>query len=165
VLQKFVRGYNATVHSSTGMASARVTDSDVLAIWRRMNKKNRKIQIAKPKLRVVHVRISKEKMMFAKGGEQNFTTEVFPINKVIHRTPRPLYELEDLNRKVIDGHFYNEELTPVRITKCTTFKIEKILCTRIRSRMTFTLLFLAMPHPKHIPVIRSQSLQYSSHNV
>jgi hypothetical protein len=62
------------------MAPARVTDSDVLAIWKRMNKKDLKIPFAKPKLGVgQHVRISKEKMEFAKGGEQNYTTEVFLI--------------------------------------------------------------------------------------
>jgi hypothetical protein len=44
-----------------------------------------------------------------------------------------MYELEDLNRKAIDGEFYNEELTPVRITKHTVFKIENILSTRVRS--------------------------------
>jgi hypothetical protein len=71
-------------------------------------------------------------MKFAKGAEQNYTTEVFRIIKVIRRTPRPVYEVEDLNRKVIDGQFYNEELTPVRITKRTTFKIDKILSTRVR---------------------------------
>jgi hypothetical protein len=115
------------------MAPARVTESDVLAIWTRMNEKERKIPITKPKFHIgQHVRISKEKMKFAKGGEQNYTTEVFRINKVIRRTPRPVYELEDINRKVIDGQFYNEELTPVRITKRTTFKIEKILSTRVR---------------------------------
>jgi hypothetical protein len=35
--------------------------------------------------------------------------------------------MKDLNRKVIDGQFYNEELTPVRITKRTTFQIDKNL--------------------------------------
>jgi hypothetical protein len=120
-----VRGYNATVHRTTGTAPARVTDSDVLAIWTRMMKKDRKIPIAKPKLHVgQHVRISK-KMKFAKGGEQNYTTEVFRIIKVIRTRPRPVYELVDLNRKVINGQFYNEELTPVQI-KHTTFKIDKI---------------------------------------
>jgi hypothetical protein len=82
-----------------------------------MNKKHRKIAIAKPRYRVgQHVRISKQNMKFAKGGEQNYNTEVFRIIKVIRRTPRPVYELEDLNHKVIDGQFYNEELTPVQIT-------------------------------------------------
>jgi hypothetical protein len=71
-------------------------------------------------------------MKFAKGGEQNYTTEVFRIIKEIRRTPRPVYELEDLNSKVIDGQFYSEELTPVRITKRTTVKIDKIMSTRVR---------------------------------
>jgi len=133
VLPAFVRGYNATVHSTTGMPPARVTDSDILTIWKRVNKKQDKIPIAKPRFRVgQHVRISKEKMKFAKGGEQNYSTEVFRVIKVIRRTPRPVYELEDLNHKVIDGQFINEELIPVQITKRTTFKIDKILATRVR---------------------------------
>ena len=34
VLPKFVRAYNDTVHSTTRMSPSRVTDSDVLAIWK-----------------------------------------------------------------------------------------------------------------------------------
>jgi len=98
-----------------------------------MNKKQGKIPIAKPRFRVgQNVRISKENMKFAKGGEQNYSTKVFRIIKVIRSTPRPVYEMEDLNQKVIDGQFFNEELTPVRISKRTTFKIDKILATRVR---------------------------------
>jgi hypothetical protein len=133
VLQKFVRGYIETVDSTPGMAPTRVTDSDVLAIWQRMNEKRDGILIAQPKFRVgQNVRISKEKMKFAKGGEQNYTTEVFRIIKVIRRIPRPLYELEDLNRKLIDGQFFSENLSPIRITKRTTFETVKILSTRVR---------------------------------
>jgi hypothetical protein len=33
---------------------------------------------------------------------------------------------------VIDGQFYNEELTLVQISKRTTFKIDEILDTRVR---------------------------------
>jgi hypothetical protein len=96
------------------MPPARVTDSDILTIWKRINKKQGKSPIAKPIFRVgQHVRISKEKMKFAKGGEQDYSTEVFRIIKVIRRTPRPVYELEDLNQNVIDGQFFKEELTPV----------------------------------------------------
>jgi hypothetical protein len=96
------------------MAPAHVSDSDVLELWVKMNEKRGRIAIAQPKFRVgQHVRISKEKMKFAIGGGQNNNTQVFRIIKVIRRTPRPVYELEDLNRKVIDSQFYNEELTPV----------------------------------------------------
>jgi hypothetical protein len=49
------------------------------------------------------------------------------INKVFRRSPRSDYELEDLNKTAIDGQFYGKELSPVRITKRTTFKIVKIL--------------------------------------
>jgi len=53
--------------------------------------------------------------MFAKGAEQNYTDEIFRIVKVIRMNPRPVYELEDLNRMLIKGQFYLDELTPVRI--------------------------------------------------
>ena len=39
----------------------------------------------------------------------------------MHRTPRPVFELEDLCGQEI-GQFYTEELIPVRITKQTTYK-------------------------------------------
>jgi hypothetical protein len=40
--------------------------------------------------------------------------------------------MEDLNGTPIDGQFYQEELTPVRITSRTTYKIDKILDKRFR---------------------------------
>jgi len=80
--------YNDTVHSTTGMAPSRVTDSDVLAIWER--KRRRCIRLAKVKFTVgQHVRFSKEEIKFAKGGEQNFSTEIYRISNVIERRPLP----------------------------------------------------------------------------
>ena len=58
--------------------------------------------------------------------------EIFLINKVIKRTPRPVYELEDLNKTRIEGQFYQDELTPVRITYKRVYKIDKILDERVR---------------------------------
>ena len=54
---------------------------------------------------------------------------------MISRTPRPIYGLEDLNKQPIDGRFYQEELSPVVVTKQTQFKIDKILSTRVRRGM------------------------------
>ena len=114
------------------MAPSKVTDSDVLAIWKKMNKKIRRVRTIGAKFTVgQHVRISKEKMKFTEGAEENFSREIFRINKVIKRIPRPDYELEDLNKTPI-GQFYQEELTPVRITKQTIYKIDKILDKRVR---------------------------------
>jgi len=112
------------------MAPLRVTDSDVLAIWQRMNKHTLRVRTICARFRVgQHDRIIKERM---KGAEENFSREIFRISKFIKRTPRPLYELQDLNKTPIEGQFYQEELTPVRITKHTVYKIDKILDERVR---------------------------------
>jgi len=46
-LADYVTGYNATVHSSTGIAPASVTDSDVLALWKRLHRKNKRDRVIK----------------------------------------------------------------------------------------------------------------------
>jgi len=68
------------------MALADVIDSDVLTIWKRLQKKRRRVIKAKYSVGQ-HVRISKEKAKFAKSAEHNFSTEIFRIVKVISRTP------------------------------------------------------------------------------
>jgi len=90
VLPKFVKGYNASVHTTTSMAPADVRDTDVLTICNKMQGKAVLTRrLSKPKCRVVqNVRISK-KMKFAKGGEQNYTTEIFKTRKFVYRTPGP----------------------------------------------------------------------------
>jgi len=73
------------------------------------------------------VRISKNNIKFAKSAEQNFSTEIFLIAKVIDWRSRPLYELEDLIGTPIEGQFYQEELTWFHVTRPTLYKIDKIL--------------------------------------
>ena len=71
VLQNFVRGYNDTIHSTTSMAPSKVTDSDILAIWNKMRSKHSSIRCPAVRFSVgQHVRISKEKLNFAKGDEE-----------------------------------------------------------------------------------------------
>jgi len=90
--------------------------------------RRRRIRVAKVKFSVgQHVRISNENLKFVKSGEQNFSTEVFRITKLIEGRPRPVYELLDLNKTPIEGQFYAEELISVRISKETNYKIDKIL--------------------------------------
>jgi len=70
----------------------------------KMEARRRVVRVAKAKFRLgQHVRISKQKMKFAKSTDQTFSTEIFQIAKVIERRPRPLYELKDLNRTPIEG--------------------------------------------------------------
>jgi len=131
-MPKFVNPYNDTVHTTTGTEQSGVTVADVLAIWRRREVKRQRVRFATAKFRVgQHVRIRKGKMRFAKAAEHNFSTEIFWIVKVIHRGPRVFYELEDLNDTLIDAQFYQEDLSPVRITSRTTYSIDKIMEKRV----------------------------------
>ena len=105
------------------MAPSRVSDANVLAIWLRIEAKRQSVLFATAKFRVgQHVLISKEKMKFANAAEQNFHTETFRIVKVNDRPQRAVYELLYLNGTARDGQFYQEEMTPVRITSRTTYK-------------------------------------------
>jgi len=95
--------------------------------------RRRGVRVAEAKFRVgQHMRISKEKMQFAKSSEQTFSTEIFRIAKVIERRPRTLLELEDLKGTRIEGLFYQEELSRVRVKRLTVYKIDKILNKRVR---------------------------------
>jgi hypothetical protein len=49
------------------------------------------------------VRIIKDKMLFAKGFEQNWSLEGFKISMVLAWSPQRVYELEDLRGESIDG--------------------------------------------------------------
>jgi hypothetical protein len=61
VFPQFVEAYNDTFHSTTGMAPSKVTDTDVLAIWKKMNKNIRRVRTIRAKFKVgQHVRIGKE---------------------------------------------------------------------------------------------------------
>ena len=90
------------------MAPVDVTDKHVLEIWTRMRSR---VRVGKFNFNVgQHVRIIKEKMKFAKRSERNFTDEIFRIVNVIRRTPRPVYELEDLNGTLIEDSFTGRSL-------------------------------------------------------
>ena len=116
------------------MAPAAVTDKHVLEIWTRMKDRKCRVRVGKVKFNVgQHVRISKEKMKFAKWSELNYTYETFGIVELIRKTPRPLHELEGLNGTLIEGQFYGEKLTPVGVTKSSVYKIYKIVHKRYRN--------------------------------
>jgi hypothetical protein len=60
VLHKFVKAYNDTVHTTTGIAPSKFTDAGFLNIWKRVNGKRLRIRSVEVKFRVgQHVRISR----------------------------------------------------------------------------------------------------------
>lgn len=124
VLDALVSSYNHAIHSTLGMPPERVHPENILQVWNRLKQnRERRQKIKKVKFQIGDiVRISKEKMYFAKGYERNFTRELFKINRVIRKVPEPVYEIVDLQERPIQGQFYSYELVkaslpPVRSTK------------------------------------------------
>jgi hypothetical protein len=90
------------------MAQSEVGETYILAIWKKMRHRQSKRKRGVAKFRTgKQVRISKEKLNFAKGGEQNYTTELFKIRKALDKTLRLVYEMEDLLGTHIEGKLYS----------------------------------------------------------
>jgi len=117
VLHKLVASYNNSVHSTIGIQPCKVNSSNVYSIWKRINILNAKIPQGRVKFKVGDfVRITKEKVKFVKGYEQNFSKEIFRVLKVVPRVPQTVYELSDLQDRPIEGQFYNYELVNVVVS-------------------------------------------------
>jgi transposase InsO family protein len=131
ILNDLVTGYNTSVHSTLGMPPADVSPGNIYTVWKRVNNLQARIPVGQVKFGVgEHVRISKQKVLFAKGYEQTYSTEVFRVAKVIQRRPQPVYQLTDLQGRLIEGLFYNYELVKITLTPDTEFQIHKIVRTR-----------------------------------
>jgi hypothetical protein len=92
VLARFVKGYNHSMHSTTGMPPVNIKASNILPVWRRVKNKQDRIPTRPARYEQGQiVRIGKQKFKFAKGFEQNFSREIFKISKVIKHSPEPVF--------------------------------------------------------------------------
>jgi ''chromo'' (CHRromatin Organisation MOdifier) domain. len=70
------------------------------------------------------VRISKARTAFTRGFTENWSREIFYIEKILQTTPTT-YRIRDWKGETIRGSFYKKELQKVR--EPSEYKIEKIL--------------------------------------
>ena len=103
VLDDFVSKYNNTVHRTIKMKPIDVTDDSYPEYNDNFNKKYPKFKVGD------HVRISKQKNIFAKGYAPNWSEEVFVVSKIKNTVPWT-YVVSDLNGEEITGSFYEKEL-------------------------------------------------------
>jgi hypothetical protein len=134
VLQNIVQSYNNTEHSSTHLIPNKITTKNFYEIW-----ENNYLKFAKKADPVIkksrfnvgdQVRISKlARSAFSKGTSQTFTEEYFTVAQKTLKRPSNIYMyvLRDSQNKIIEGKFYEYELTPVIIDSETKFKIDEIL--------------------------------------
>lgn len=133
VIDKLVKSYNRTWHRSIKMEPEAVNENNQSQVWQTLYGNQTK-PVSKIDFKVGDtVRISKEKLRFEKGYEQNWTREIFTVYKIIPRNP-VVYKLKDLTGEVIEGTFYKQELQ--KITDSGYYPVEKILKTRKRNRKT-----------------------------
>ena len=136
VLPQLVNAYNHSVHRSLG-SSLRPVDvaagdkKTVYRVWHHMNKDL--VKRRSPKFKPDDtVRITKEKGLFAKGYEANFSKELFVVDHAYGSFPLPLYVLRDTKGEVLVGRFYEHELQKVIIRPDHLYRIDKILDTKGR---------------------------------
>ena len=111
-LTDFVRTMNTRVNRVTKLSPAKVSKKDIPYLVSLTNSQSQK-QLSKPKFKENDfVRIAKRDLPFRKGYKQNFTDEVFIVERVSTLNP-PTYNLTDSNNEKIRGKFYESELIKV----------------------------------------------------
>ena len=116
-LDDIVNEYNNTYHTTIKMKPIDVKDNTYINADREMNNKDPKFKVAD------RVRISKYKIIFAKGYTPNWSEEVFVIKKV-KNTVQWTYVINNLSGEEITGTFYEKEL---QNTSQEEFRIEKVI--------------------------------------
>ncbi|XP_042900956.2 putative uncharacterized transposon-derived protein F54H12.3 isoform X1 [Parasteatoda tepidariorum] len=139
VISKLIDSYNHTKHRSIKMEPASVNIDNQKEVWN--NLYSDKVNNDKPVFQIGDtVRISKSKRHFEKGYENNWTRELFVIDKIIPRNPI-VYKLKDLMNESIEGTFYAEELQ--KVVDSGFYPVEKIIKKKkINGKMQYFVKFL-----------------------
>lgn len=136
VIQRLTDNYNNSYHRSIDCKPIDVTRSNQFEIWQKLYPdENKTKRIVGPKVGD-YIRISKFKRIFEKGYLPNWTEEVFVVAKRRGRTPKPVYELKDLQNEPIIGTFYIDEvqkIEKVADSDETVYKIERVIKKRKRN--------------------------------
>ena len=145
-LQHLVENYNSTPHSSLNFIAPKdVNKSNEADLWAFMYlQKPAKEAKRTPKKRIEPykfklgdlVRISYIKHPFRRAYQQQYTTEVFKVDKRYRRQGIPVYKLIDWTDQPIIGFFYASELSRVSKDVDSLFFIEKVLKRRKRGGKT-----------------------------
>ena len=103
-LDYIVHEYSNTYHRTIKMKPIDVKDNTYINIGKKVNDKDLKFKVGD------HVRISKYKIIFAKGYTPNWSEEVFVISKIKNRVPWT-YVINDFNGEEIIGTFHEKNYT------------------------------------------------------
>jgi len=135
ILPEVLKTYNNRIHRTIGMTPVEASDPQNSAeVFLRLSQKKSKSKTKKhaPKFSVGDfVRISRQKGVFEKGHEYNFSYEVFKISKVKVTDPIT-YLLVDWNDDPIEGAFYENEILKTKLPDYV--EVDKVLGERKRGK-------------------------------
>ena len=104
ILNDAVLTYNNNIHSTINMTPVDASNNPDKVKYT-FNFKN-----IKPKFKVGdYVRNADKRNIFSKGYTSNWNRELFKVNEVLKTQP-PTYKIEDINREIIEGKYYEQEL-------------------------------------------------------
>lgn len=129
VLQDVVYSYNNSYHSVTGYKPVDINETNAKEVFIKLygTPYSWHETLKKPKFKKGdHVRISRQKGAFEKGYEENYTREVYTIDKILSTDPRQ-YKIVSLTGDNVKGRFYEKEFVKVIMGKDDLYQIEKII--------------------------------------
>ncbi|KAF8789563.1 hypothetical protein HNY73_007493 [Argiope bruennichi] len=127
ILNKVLKSYNNTIHSTTSFSPNQVTSKLESIIFNKVYGYNKDIHYA---FNIgEQVRISKAKKTFQRGYLPNWSDEVFTISERFASNP-PTYSLKDLVDTKLKGRFYESELQKISKDSNSFWRVEKIIRTK-----------------------------------
>ena len=132
ILDDLVNSYNNTYHRSIKCIPNSVNKKNSAQVFLNLYGYNNDNKITFKYSIGDHVRLAKNKRMFEKGYTNNWTREIFIINKQIINQ-QPTYEIKDLNDEIILGKFYEKEIQKIYINNKKDYEIDQIIKTRTKN--------------------------------
>ena len=136
VLHKLIDKYNLRIHSTTKMSpNDAIKPENFNQLYLNQYPPLMKLTAASPILMSPGelVRISRDKGVFEKGQDYNWSEEVFKIAQVNNTNPIT-YKLVDLLGESIEGSFYRQELLKTKLDPNDISRIEKVIKTDAKNK-------------------------------
>ena len=134
ILSDVTTSYNGTFHRTIKRTPASVKPEHATEIWQgtmnKLKKPTRASSVSKPRYRFrvgQTVRLSHLRRPFQREYDERWTTEYFIVSARDIKENIPYYKVKDLQGEPIEGTFYGNELSKIRVDDRTSFRIERIL--------------------------------------
>lgn len=132
-LQMIINDYNNTVHTRIRAKPIDVKKENSAEFYHKQKllfEKKFKNELKKKQISKIHegdfVRVKRKRKLFEKGFTKPiWSEEIFIVNKLIKRKPFIVFEIKDLNGKIIDGKLYEREIQKITLPLSTPIEILK----------------------------------------